>query len=57
MYVKVYSLFDSSVQFSLFNSIKSKRPTGHRISHSAIYIQILMRKDLVHKVTINNPSW
>ena len=59
MYVKVYSLFDSSVQFIQFHQIhyKSKRPTGYRISHSTIYIQILMRKDLVHKVTINNPSW
>jgi len=44
----------SSVQFIQFHQIhyKSKRPIGYRISHSTIYIQILMHEDSVHKVTI-----
>ena len=44
----------SSVQFIQFHQIhyKSKRPTGYRTSHSAIYIQILMHKDSIYKVII-----
>jgi len=46
----------SSVQFIQFHQIdyKSKRPIGYRISHSIIYIQILMHKDSIHEVTIIN---
>jgi hypothetical protein len=43
-----------SVQFIQFRQIhyKSNRPIGYRISHSTVYIQILMHKVSIQEVTI-----